>query len=177
MIVFVAQNLSETDAFALEVSLIAQHGRIDNGTGCLRNLSDGGDGNAGHHFGFNRTSFHPGHQHSPEVCARLSVSAKERMTPEMRAQISAKLKVIGAGAPIGNKHFAGHRHTAETREKMSQVQRGRKVSEESKARMCVAARERCTPEVREIMAVAQRLRFAKAKTLQQESQRCGLSAA
>jgi hypothetical protein len=162
-IVIVFSGFSESAAFEEEKRLIAQYGRIDNGTGCLQNRTEGGEGGGcGHHYGRNQTSFKPGHQHSPEVCAKLSVYAKERMTPEMRAQISAKLKEVGAGAPFGNKHFAGHTHTAETREKMSQVQRGRKVSEKSRARMRVAARERCTPEVRVRMAESQRRRFETA---------------
>ncbi len=162
-IVIVISGLSECLAFQEEKRLVALYGRIDNGTGCLQNRTEGGEGGGcGHHYGRNQTSFQPGHQHSPEVCAKFSTYAKERMTPEMRAQISAKLKAIGAGAPIGNKHFSGHRHTAETREKMSQVQRGRKVSEESRARMRVAARERCTPEVRATMAESQRRRFEAA---------------
>ena len=42
MIVFVARGLSEDDANKMEMGLIARHGRIDKGTGCLRNLTDGG---------------------------------------------------------------------------------------------------------------------------------------
>lgn len=38
---------SENDAFETEVALIWYYGRKDLGTGCLRNLSDGGDGPAG----------------------------------------------------------------------------------------------------------------------------------
>lgn len=46
-IVFVAENLNEADAFQLEILLINLHGRIDLGTGILRNLTNGGDGSSG----------------------------------------------------------------------------------------------------------------------------------
>lgn len=158
-IVVVTFDLSERAAFDEERRLIAFYGRIDNGTGCLQNRTDGGEGASGHHYGFNETSFKSGHGASDETRAKLSVSAKERMTPKMRARISAKLKAIGAGAPIGNKHFAGHTHSAEAKAKIAQARKGIKFSPETIARMRVAATERCTFEVRARMSVAQRLRF------------------
>src|ERR1035437_7377622 len=39
---------SEEDAFYAERFLIACYGREDNGTGCLLNFTDGGEGMAGH---------------------------------------------------------------------------------------------------------------------------------
>ena len=39
--------MAENDAFQLEMLLIYLHGRIDNGTGCLRNKTDGGEGWSG----------------------------------------------------------------------------------------------------------------------------------
>jgi hypothetical protein len=40
----VSEGLNEADAFQLEMLLIHQYGRIDLGTGCLHNLTDGGEG-------------------------------------------------------------------------------------------------------------------------------------
>jgi hypothetical protein len=46
-IVYVQEGLTEEEAFSLEKYCIALYGRIDNGTGILRNRSDGGDGPTG----------------------------------------------------------------------------------------------------------------------------------
>jgi hypothetical protein len=44
----VAHRLSEFEAFLLEVKLVERYGRIDLGTGILRNGTRGGEGSAGH---------------------------------------------------------------------------------------------------------------------------------
>lgn len=41
------ENISEDDAFALEIQLIASYSRKDLGTGILRNMTDGGEGASG----------------------------------------------------------------------------------------------------------------------------------
>ena len=43
----IASKLSETESFLLETKLIKHYGRIDLGTGILRNMTDGGDGASG----------------------------------------------------------------------------------------------------------------------------------
>jgi len=46
-IVIVKETLTETEAFDEERLLIAFYGRKDKGTGCLRNMTDGGEGASG----------------------------------------------------------------------------------------------------------------------------------
>ncbi len=46
--VILQTHLSEEDAFFAEIFMILFYGRIDIGTGRLRNLTDGGEGGAGH---------------------------------------------------------------------------------------------------------------------------------
>jgi len=56
-------NLTEQDAFSLEIKLIAIYGRLCDGTGCLTNLTWGGEGTSGH---------------SPDLQQRANISAGVR---------------------------------------------------------------------------------------------------
>ncbi len=109
--IVVQEWASESDAFEAERFLIAFYGRLDNGTGILRNRTDGGDGAAGC---------------IPTEAARrnMSRSAKgHRKTSEHRQKIGV--------AHLGMKrseetcrHISesnkgkGHPHTAESRLKI-----------------------------------------------------------
>lgn len=149
-VVFLETNLTEIGALALERRMIKWYGRIDLGTGILRNRTDGGEGTSGRVF-------------SEESKKKMSDAKKGKpsnspgstgliVTPEHRAKISAANK----GKP-GNR--LGIPHTEETRAKMSQSQTGkiipeetrnkisnslsgRSISEESKVKMSIAAKNR-----------------------------------
>lgn len=60
--------LTENQAYEAEKFLIAYYGRLDEGTGCLRNRTNGGDGGA--------TFGHKGHKHSAETKAAFSAARK-----------------------------------------------------------------------------------------------------
>ena len=81
-IVIHADNLTEDQALSLEMELIAEYGRKDNGTGILRNLTDGGDGISGHsHSEETKQKMsisHTGKAHSEETKQKMSLAHKNR---------------------------------------------------------------------------------------------------
>lgn len=85
-IVFVVRSLSEEDAHSEEKRLIAVYGRIDNGTGCLRNLTDGGEGQCGVRLSQKRRD---------EISRRMigkKYALGWRATEEQKAKLSFALK-------------------------------------------------------------------------------------
>jgi hypothetical protein len=83
----------------LEQYCIALYGRIDLGTGILRNLTDGGDGSSG---------WRP----SQETRNRMSQSKVGKPLPQ-------KVKSNMSRALLGNQRWLGKRHTENTKRKMS----------------------------------------------------------
>jgi len=118
---------SEADAFESEMALIALFGRKDNGTGTLRNMTDGGDGSSGYKHtlvGLQKMSAaHKGKRHSPATeFTSETWKGKKRppRTAEHRRKISEANKGKGLGHPdrtgganLGNKYALGRKHTAE----------------------------------------------------------------
>jgi hypothetical protein len=99
-------DLTEEEAFLLEKLYILMFGRIDLGTGILRNKSDGGDGASG----------------------RIA-------SPEERRKRSERMKGVTRPQWIYEKIAAsntGKKASAETRAKQSAARKGRKCTEEHK---------------------------------------------
>lgn len=110
LIQFIAHNLSESEAHQLEIKLIAQYGRKNNGTGILLNRTDGGEGNSGL-------------IHTRETKEKLSIANKgKQLTKETRDKMTATR--------------LGMKHTEASKIKMCEVQQNR--SDETKAKMSAA---------------------------------------
>jgi hypothetical protein len=82
-ILFLKKNISEEDAIKHEVYMISIFGRKNNGTGILRNLTDGGEGSSGRKL-------------SKETIERMSIAAKNRkISDEGRKKLSERSKRMG----------------------------------------------------------------------------------
>lgn len=120
ILVFV--HSSESEAFESEKEFIKWFGRKDLGTGCLRNLTDGGEGASGC-------------KKSLLTCQKLSNALKGRAVSDThRRHLSDALK--------GKKNSLGCRHSAEEIRKNAERRRGQKRSAESKQKMQEAAKRR-----------------------------------
>jgi hypothetical protein len=124
-IIFLKQNLTEEEAYIHEIYMISILGRIDIGTGILRNKSNGGEGKSGYiHTQETKNKIsqavkgknHPLYGCSPssETRRKMSDSLKGRIiTDECRAKMSESHK--GRPPTYG---FKGKTHTEETLQNM-----------------------------------------------------------
>lgn len=131
-IVIIADNLSEDAAFMCERAWIALLGRIDTGTGCLRNLTNGGDGASGsRHSDATRTKLslaNLGRVDSPERIAKMARSRKgQRVSPATefkRGHVQSpetieRSAAAHRGKPRLTPWLIGRTHSAESKAKMS----------------------------------------------------------
>lgn len=102
----VANSLTDNEAFLLEKKLISIYGRLDQKTGTLTNLTEGGDGVVGYVF-------------TEEHRRKMSENSKKQYhSPERRLKMSLRHK--------------GKVMSEETRKKLSESRTGYKMTEEAK---------------------------------------------
>ena len=162
---------SEAAAFKSEQDLIALFGRKDLGTGCLRNLTDGGEGASGYkppeevrqrwsemrmgHPGWNK-----GIPPSEETKQKISISNQGHVVlPETRDKISKS-------------HF-GLKHRADSKLKMSLQRKGRPspwkgktASDETRKQQSTAAKNRWKN-----MSAEKRQQFIEQRAAKQKAKR------
>ena len=145
--------MTEIDAFQVEILLIHLYGRISTGTGCLRNLTIGGEGTVGVSC-------------STETRQKISASKKgvklppvSDITRKKLSEAALRRKPVSdisrkklSEAKKGNKHCVGRklssttlekiatakkdfRHTEESKKKMSLAKQGKKASDQTKENM------------------------------------------
>ena len=129
-ILFLKQNLTEEEAFKHEIYMISVFGRKDNGTGILRNLTDGGEGVSGVVVGEKtRKKLREARRNrifSQETRRKISEAGKNR-SKETRKKLSESSK--------DNTNALGATRSEETRRKISESRKGKKLSEETKLKI------------------------------------------
>jgi hypothetical protein len=131
-IITFSEGMHESDALQSEMLLIHLFGRIDNCTGCLRNLTDGGDGLSGwvpsDETKAKMSSSRTGMTHTFETKAKIAAARRGKtLTPENKAKLLASR--------------LGKKHSPEVRAKIAEASRRRTHSQETKAKMANARRE------------------------------------
>ena len=110
-IVFINENLSESDAHSIEIQLIKQYGRKDLGNGILHNRTDGGDGLS-----------------NPSSCTREKMAAAKRnesAETRLKRSVAATNRIR---AP----------QSEETKRKISEANTGKKRTDDARLKQSAA---------------------------------------
>ena len=130
-IIIVLQNLTEEQAFSNEKDFIAWYGRKDNNTGILRNLTDGGEGVSGHiHSEETRKK-----QSELAMGRTFSTKTREKMSEAGKGRVPWNKDKIGIMVAWNKGKSGLQQHTEESKRKISEGNKGKQLSEETKQKM------------------------------------------
>jgi hypothetical protein len=148
-IVIVLENLTEEQAFQNEMDFISWYGRVDSGTGILRNLTDGGEGVSGLiHSEETRRKIgeaQKGNTHS--LGKTTSEETKRKIGEAQKGKIlSEEHKRKISEAQKGNTNNLGKTTSEETKQKISEAKKGQILSEEHKRKISEAKKGKTRSE-------------------------------
>lgn len=128
----VYSDLTESAAFEFEIKLIKKYGRIDIGTGCLTNLSDGGEGQSGwipsDEYKLKMSKSTKGSKNGMYGKAHSDETREKIRKKAIGRKLTNETKLKKSISMIGNKnHFYQKTHTKESRKKISEAKTGRFV--------------------------------------------------
>lgn len=119
-----------------EIEFIKLYGRINIGTGTLANMTDGGDGNLGlkhskeaiekiSKASLGRPGYWKGKKMPKESSDKISAAKKGKKMPWLYGRkVGEKTRNAVAKHSIGNKYHLGHKHSEESKRKMSESKKG-----------------------------------------------------
>lgn len=125
---YLFEKLSEETAFSKEIELIKLYGRRDLGTGILANLTNGGDGAAGHI----RTTVR---LHTVETKRKMSIShlgMQNSLGRKNSKETNEKIRKFLIGKPS---HALGYKWTTEQKKNLSKRRMGRVCPTQGKKRV------------------------------------------
>jgi hypothetical protein len=138
---------SERDALEHEKFMIVIFGRKDNGTGCLRNYTDGGEGVSNPSVETRNKMRQAKLGTTASALTRLRMSMARKGVPQLkhrglRWRHSEEAKEKIRKATMGNKRGLGHVVTEEARNRIISKQAGRPLTLEHRQKLSEAAKKR-----------------------------------
>jgi hypothetical protein len=167
---YFATELTEKEAFSLEKKLIAEYGRHDLGTGCLANLTEGGEGSSGYIYTEkDKQKLRNGHRRywsNPEAREKASAYIKKRYEdPKEREKVNAPRNALFTPGSEASRRrgeaISRAKSTPEFKAKLSEMLKKRWADPEYRAKVLASVAEaQKRPEYSQALSEKSKARWA-----------------